>query len=145
MPMVRRHFAFAGAAVATAVLTPGMASATAASGVSAVETSRTTLLDGQEGVVQEITIQPGGSTGWQWHAGTLHIYVKQGTVTHNESDCFSTDVYSQNSYFVEQAGADNVQIDRNLGNTPLVMQVLYVDPAGSPLAQDAPNPGCRFQ
>jgi hypothetical protein len=144
MPGIR-HFAFAGATAAAAVLAPGVAGATAASGVSALETSRTTLPGGRERVVQEITIQPGGSTGWQWHDGTLFVSVKQGTVTHNEAGCFSTDVYSENSLFVEQAGPDNVQIDRNLGTTPLVLQVLYVNPAGRPLAEDAPNPGCRFQ
>jgi hypothetical protein len=38
-----------------------------------------------------------------------------------------------------------VHIGRNLGTTPVVLDVLYVDPAGSPLSEDAPNPGCPFQ
>ena len=144
MPTVRRRLALAGAVAATAALAPGVANATGASGVSTTETSRTTLL-GEEHVLRQITIQPGGSTGWQWHDGTLSVYVEQGTVTHNESDCGSTQVYSDNTSFLEPSGADNVQIDRNLGTTPLVMDVLSVGPAGSPLAEDAPNPGCSFQ
>jgi quercetin dioxygenase-like cupin family protein len=147
MPTVRRRFALAGAVAATAALTPaltpGVAGATAASGVSATETGRSAVLGGEQ-VRQQITIQPGGSTGWQWHDGTVYVYVEQGWVTHNEADCGSTQVYSDNSSFVEPSGADNVQIDRNLGTTPLVMDVVYVNPAGSPLAEDAPNPGCRF-
>jgi hypothetical protein len=31
-----------------------------------------------------------------------------------------------------------------VGDTPLVMQVLYILPAGSALSQDAPDPGCGF-
>jgi len=148
MPTVRRRIALAGAVAATAAVTPallpGVAGATAASGMSATENGRSSLL-GEERVLQHVTIQPGGSTGWKWHEGTVYVYVEQGWVTHNEADCGSTQVYSDNSSFVEPSGADNVQIDRNLGTTPLVMDVLYVDPAGSPLAHDAANPGCKFQ
>jgi hypothetical protein len=36
---------------------------------------------------REITISPGGSTGWHWHDGKLIGAVKQGTRTHNVSDC----------------------------------------------------------
>ncbi|WP_370364482.1 cupin [Catenulispora sp. GP43] len=144
MPLVRHRLALAGAIAAVTALTPGVAGATAASGVSAIEKGRSTLA-GEERVLRQITVQPGGSTGWQWHDGTLAVYVEQGTLTHNESDCGSTEVYSSNSSFVEPGGADNVQIDRNLGTTPLVMDVLYVDPVNSPLSEDAPNPGCRFQ
>ena len=144
MPTVRRRFALAGTVAAGAALTPGVAGATAASGVSATETSRSNLL-GVERVMEHVTIAPGGSTGWQWHTGTLSIYIEQGSLTHNESDCGTTKVYSDGSSLVEQSGADNVQLDRNLGTTPLVMDVLYVQPTGSPLAEDAANPGCRFQ
>jgi hypothetical protein len=38
-----------------------------------------------------------------------------------------------------------VHIGRNLGSTAVILDVLYVDPAGSPLSEDAPNPGCDFQ
>ena len=147
MPTVRRRFALAGAVAATAAVTPallpGVAGATAASGVSATETGRTSILGGEQ-VRQQITIQPGGSTGWQWHDGTVFVYVEQGSVTHNEADCGSTQVYSDNSSFVEPSGSNNVQIDRNLGTTPLVMDVVSANPVGAPPAEDAPNPGCRF-
>jgi hypothetical protein len=42
----------------------------------------------------------------------------------------------------EPSGARHVHIGRNLGKTPVVLDVLYVDPAGKPLADSAPNPGC---
>jgi hypothetical protein len=37
-----------------------------------------------------------------------------------------------------------VHIGRNLGTTPVILEVIYINPAGKPLAQDAANPGCRF-
>jgi oxalate decarboxylase/phosphoglucose isomerase-like protein (cupin superfamily) len=71
--------------------------------------------------------------------------VVQGTLTHNESDCAVDGVYRAGDTLVEPSGAGHVHIGRNLGATPLVLDVLYIDPAGSPLSEDAPNPGCGFQ
>jgi len=144
MSKISRRLARAGAVTATTVLTPGVASATPASGVSGTIISKTTIL-GTDYIRRQITIEPGGSTGWHWHDGTLYAYVEKGTLTHTDSDCTTTEVYSDNTSFVEPSGADNVHIGRNMGTTPLVLDVLYVDPAGSPLSEDAPNPGCSFQ
>ena len=52
---------------------------------------------------------------------------------------------STGSSISEPAGPEYVHIGRNLGTTPLVLDVLYVLPHGSPFAEDAPNPGCDFQ
>jgi quercetin dioxygenase-like cupin family protein len=144
MSKISRRLARAGAVTATTGLTPGVASATPASGVSGTIISKTTIL-GTDYIRRQITIEPGGSTGWHWHDGTLYAYVEKGTLTHTDSDCTTTEVYSDNTSFVEPSGADNVHIGRNMGTTPLVLDVLYVDPAGSPLSEDAPNPGCSFQ
>jgi quercetin dioxygenase-like cupin family protein len=139
-----RRIALIGAVATGIALTPGVASATPSSGVSATIVSKVTLV-GKDYILRQITIQPGGSTGWHWHDGTLYAYVEHGTLTHTDSDCTTTDVYSEGASFTEPSGADNVHIGRNLGTTPLVLDVLYVDPAGSPLSEDAPNPGCGFQ
>ena len=37
-----------------------------------------------------------------------------------------------------------MHIGRNLGTDPVILQIIYVDPVGKPLAEDAPNPGCDF-
>lgn len=143
MPRLSHRLALAGAVTATAALTPGLASATAASGVSAVVTGKSTIL-GTDYVRRQITIEPGGSTGWHWDEGVQYIYIEQGSLTHNDATCTTTDVLSQNTSFEEPGGADAVQIERNLGTVPLVMDVLTAVPAGSPLSHDAPNPGCAF-
>lgn len=144
MTRVHRRIALAGAVAATSALTPGVANATPSSGVSATTISQRTFL-GVDYIERQITIQPGGSTGWHWHDGTLYAYVEKGWLTHTDADCGTTKVYSDGTSFVEPSGADNVHIGRNLGTEPLVLDVLYVDPAGSPLSEDAPNPGCSFQ
>ena len=41
-------------------------------------------------------------------------------------------------------GSDRTDIARNLGPTPVVLEVTYVDPAGAPTSDSAPNPGCDF-
>ena len=139
-----RGIVAAGAMATGLALTPAVANATPSSGVSAVIISKVTF-GGKDYILRQITIQPGGSTGWHWHDGTLYAYVEQGTLTHTDADCTTTEVHSGGASFIEQSGATNVHIGRNLGTTPLILDVLYVDPAGSPLSEDAPNPGCSFQ
>lgn len=131
------------AVIAGSILVPGTSSATAADGVSAtVLWQRTT--DGTDYVFREITIAPGGSTGWHWHNGRLYGVIKQGTLTHNGANCAVDGVYPAGSGVFEPSGPDRVHIGRNVGDTPLVMQILYILPAGSPLSEDAPDPGCGF-
>jgi len=139
-----RGIALVSAVAAGATFTPGVAGATPSSGVSATSVTKITLA-GQEFVVRQLVIQPGGSTGWHWHDGTLYAYVEHGTLTHTDSDCTTTQVYNERPSFTEASGAGNVHIGRNLGTTPVTLNVLYVNPAGSPLSEDAANPGCSFQ
>jgi quercetin dioxygenase-like cupin family protein len=139
-----RRAALVGAIAAGAALLPSVASATPASGVTGVIISQVTV-GGKDYILRQITIQPGGSTGWHYHDGTLYAVVEQGTLTHTDSDCTTTATYSKGTAFVETSGAGNVHIGRDLGSTPVVLDVLYVDPAGSPLAESVANPGCSFQ
>jgi len=119
------------------------ASATPSRGVTAVPLNLSTN-NGYDYITREITISPGGSTGWHWHDGKLIGVVKQGTLTHNVSDCSVDGVYNVGDPVVEPAGADHVHIGRNLGADPVILEIIYVDPVGKPLAEDAPNPGCDF-
>ena len=139
-----QRIALTGAVLAGAVLFPAVANATPSSGVTGTILAETTV-GGKDYILREITIQPGGTTGWHYHDGTLYALVKQGTLTHTDSDCTTTDNYGAGSAFIEPSGANHVHIGRNLGSVPVVLDVIYVDPAGSPLAESVPNPGCPFQ
>ncbi|MBV9089977.1 MAG: cupin domain-containing protein [Mycobacteriaceae bacterium] len=131
------------AVVIAAVTVAATASATSATGVQANELWRRSA-DGTDYVFRQITIAPGGSTGWHWHNGRLYGVIEEGTLTHSLADCAVDGVYPAGAGVFEPSGADHVHIGRNLGATPLVMRVLYIVPAGGALAEDAPDPGCGF-
>jgi quercetin dioxygenase-like cupin family protein len=128
---------------AVAALTPATASATPGYGVSAVILSQATF-KGHDYVTREITIQPGGGTGWHFHDGRIYGLITQGTLTHYRSDCSVDGVFNPGDTITEVPGPDDVHAGRNFGPTPVVLDVVYINPAGSPLAEDAPDPGCGF-
>ena len=132
-------------AIAMAVLTPGSAAATPNSGIEANTMVQSTL-NGKDYVTRELTIAPGGTTGWHYHPGQIFGVIKQGTLTHyNGSDCSVDGVYNAGDAISEGSGTGYVHEGRNEGPTPVVMWVLYIKPEGSPLAVDMPNPGCPFE
>jgi quercetin dioxygenase-like cupin family protein len=118
--------------------------ATPGTGVSGVTLFQRVVGD-EEYVVREVTIAPGGATGWHYHPGSVFGLVEEGTLTHYQADCSVDGIYHRGRTISEASGPGYVHIGRNLGPDPLVLKVLYVNPAGSPLAVDAPNPGCPFE
>ncbi|GLY47573.1 hypothetical protein [Lentzea sp. NBRC 102530] len=76
----------------TATATPGTAGATPGYGVSAVTIFDHTVGDTQY-VLREITIAPGGSTGWHYHPGPVKGVVTKGVLTHYDSDCSIDGIY----------------------------------------------------
>lgn len=137
--------AVTGAVTAVTVLAGGTAFATPPGpGVTGTLIAQRTV-GGTDLVLREVTVPPGQATGWHYHDGPLHGYVKQGTLSHFDSTCAADGVYPRGSTLEEPAGPGNVHIGRNLGDTPVVLHVLYVLPHGAPLSEDAPNPGCSFE
>ena len=56
----------------------------------------------------------------------------------------STVVYPTGAPVTEGSGPDHVHIGRNLGPVPLVLWVVYIQPAGTPLSVDVrPIPAAR--
>jgi quercetin dioxygenase-like cupin family protein len=121
---------------------PGVAAATPPSGVTGTVLAQWSA-GGTDYVLREITVGPGGSTGWHFHDGTLYAAIRQGTLTRTMSDCTTTFTHPTGTTLVEDPA--HVHIGRNLGTTPTVLLVLYVNPAGAPLSRDAANPGCDFE
>ncbi|GHI01826.1 cupin [Streptomyces cellostaticus] len=137
--------AVVGTVTAAAFLTCTAAGATPAGpGVTTRIIGQTTV-GGTDYTLREITIPPGQSTGWHYHDGPVYAFVKQGTLSHFNSACGSDGVYRTGTTIRETFGPDHVHIGRNLGDTPLVLEALYVLPHGSPFSEDAPNPGCPYQ
>ncbi|GAA2830884.1 cupin domain-containing protein [Crossiella cryophila] len=124
------------------VLLAPAASATPSRGVTAKLLAQHTVGD-TDYVLREITIAPGGTTGWHRHLGTLYGVVRGGVLSHFDADCASDGVYKRGQAIVERP--DYVHVGRNLGTEPLILEVLYVLPHGAPLAVDEANPGCEFE
>jgi quercetin dioxygenase-like cupin family protein len=93
-----------------------------------------------EVVVQEITIAPGGTTGWHSHPGPVVVVVKAGTLTYVRAaggECSSTP-YSAGSAFVDP-GQGHAHTAFNLGAENLVLYATYFDvPAGGAFRIDVP-------
>lgn len=127
----------------TAVLAAGTpAAATPPTGVTATPTFDRTA-GGIRVAVRRITIAPGGDTGYHYHDGPVWAVVVAGTLTHYGADCRVDRVYRAGDVVVEPAGPGNVHIGRNEGRTPLVLDAIYLLPAGAPFAADAPAPSCE--
>jgi quercetin dioxygenase-like cupin family protein len=93
-----------------------------------------------EVVVQEITIAPGGTTGWHSHPGPVVVVVKQGTLTYVRAaggECILTP-YSAGTAFVDP-GQGHAHTAFNLGADNLVLMATYFDvPVGGSPRIDVP-------
>jgi quercetin dioxygenase-like cupin family protein len=96
--------------------------------------------DAGEVVVQEVTIAPGGTTGWHSHPGPVVVVVKQGTLTYIRADggvCSSTP-YAAGTAFVDP-GQGHAHTAFNLGSENLVLMATYFDvPVGGSPRIDVP-------
>jgi len=123
--------------------TTGTATATPSVGTSAVILSQSTV-DGIDYITREITIAPGGSTGWHYHDPVVYGIVRSGTLTHTLADCSEDGIFGAGAAVAEGQGPDHVHLGRNLGAEPVVMWVSYVAPTGTPSSVSMPDPGCGF-
>lgn len=145
--------AFGAAAVLVGV---GSASATPGAGVTASLLAKGTVAErvhvksaGNEQtdvLVQELTIAPGGTTGWHSHPGAAIVVVEQGmfTVRSRHGAACVTEVYGPGQAFVDP-GRGHQHVGSNHGTQPAVVTVTYLLPAGSAspridvLADDVPG------
>jgi quercetin dioxygenase-like cupin family protein len=97
---------------------------------------------GTDVAMAQITVDPGGSSGWHSHPGGAIIVVKAGTLTVYRSlggQCL-TETFSAGQAFIEKPG----EVDQvvNISTSPYVLFVTFpsVPPGASPRT-DEPNPG----
>ena len=137
------------AGVVTAVtVAPG--GATPPSGLTQVPLARGTdvsdgtipLQVGTDVAMAQITVEPGGTSGWHSHPGGAIVVVKQGSLTvygSAGSQCQIT-TYSAGQAFIERPGeVDDVT---NAGTVPYVLFVTFPRvPQGDSPRTDQPDPG----
>lgn len=132
--------------LAAALTAAPTASATPSNGVEVVTLSQNTV-NGTEYVVTRITIAPGGGTGWHYHPGEVFGYISEGTMTHWDvpavGGCTVDAVYEPGAPVKEGVGPAFIHNGRNQGSTPLVMEVVYINPVGAARSVEVPEPaGC---
>lgn len=99
-----------------------------------------------EVVVQEITIAPGGTTGWHSHPGPVVVVVKAGTLMYVRAvgdECIQTP-YTAGTAFVDP-GQGHAHTAFSVGSENLVLIATYFDvPAGGSARIDVPvvPPAC---
>ncbi|MBF6164219.1 hypothetical protein IU486_05440 [Streptomyces gardneri] len=92
-------------------------------------------------ILRQTVIEPGGSSGWHYHDGTLFVLVARGTLDHPGADCAPV-TYRHLRVFREPSGPRYPHVARNLGPVPVLLCVLYVTPVGSPLSRGVTPPEC---
>lgn len=97
---------------------------------------------GTDVAMTQITVVPGGSSGWHSHPGGAIIVVKQGTLTVYRalgSQC-QTSTYNAGEAFIERPGEVDQVI--NTGTIPYVLFVTFPRvPQGESARTDVPDPG----
>ena len=97
--------------------------------------------------VQQVTVAPGGSTGWHSHPGPAIVIVKSGAITFYDEDdlrCRGT-TYTAGKVYIDE-GYGHGHIGRNEGTTNVELYVTFLDmPVGAEPRIDVPSPGnCPF-
>ena len=100
------------------------------------------LKAGTNVVFAQITVLPGGSSGWHSHPGGAIVTVQQGSLTVYEAVGGGCEIatYSAGHTFVERPGEVDQVI--NTGTMPYTLYVLFPRvPVGALPRTDEPNPG----
>ncbi len=90
----------------------------------------------------QITVQPGGVSGWHSHPGGAIIAVQQGSLTVYASvgSTCESKTYTAGQAFIERPG--EVDQVKNTGTIPYVLYVVFPRvPQGASPRTDVPNPG----
>ena len=89
--------------------------------------------------VQDITIAPGGYSGWHAHPGHAFVMVRSGTASfYQAADPATPQVYPAGTGFVEEPWVVHNAV--NEGDTDLELFVFYLLPKGAPRRIDEPAP-----
>ena len=152
--MKKKYVTLLAAAAAALVAVP--AAATPGSGATSTIMARGTAAEKIKShsngpfdvVVQQITIAPGGHTGWHTHPGNAIAVVKSGALTVYDGDdptCTGRTITEGQVYL--DPGRGHIHLGRNESTTlPLDIVVTYLDvPLGGGVREDGENPGnCPF-
>jgi quercetin dioxygenase-like cupin family protein len=96
--------------------------------------------DATDVLVQTITFQPHGTSGWHFHPGVVIVVVESGQVTTHDENC-QTATYSAHQSFVE-SGTVPFMVSNESGTDNAVVYATIVVPAGSLFRIETAPPAC---
>jgi quercetin dioxygenase-like cupin family protein len=91
-------------------------------------------------LVQTITFQPQGTSGWHFHPGVVIVVVESGQVTTHDASC-QTATYGPHQSFVE-SGTEPFMVSNESATDKAVVYATLVVPAGSPFRIETSAPAC---
>ena len=91
-------------------------------------------------LMQTITFQPHGTTGWHFHPGYGIVIVESGHVTTHDSNC-QTRTYGPHESFTE-SGTLPFMVSNDSDTENAVVYATFVAPAGSPFRIETAPPAC---
>jgi quercetin dioxygenase-like cupin family protein len=91
-------------------------------------------------LVQTISFQPGGTSGWHFHPGVVIVVVESGQVTTHDASC-QTATYGPHQSFVE-SGTEPFMVSNESATDKAVVYATLVVPAGSPFRIETAPPAC---
>jgi len=96
--------------------------------------------DATDFLVQTITFQPNGFSGWHYHPGVVMVVVQSGQITTHDENC-QTRTYGPHETFVESGTAPFMVSNESSTENAVVYATLVV-PAGSPFRIETDPPPC---
>jgi quercetin dioxygenase-like cupin family protein len=91
-------------------------------------------------VVQQVTFQPQGNSGWHYHPGVVLVVVESGHVTTHDANC-QTKTYGPGQAFVE-SGNTPFMVSNDSTTDVAVDYATVVSPAGGPFRIETDPPAC---
>jgi quercetin dioxygenase-like cupin family protein len=96
--------------------------------------------DSTDVLVQTITFQPQGTSGWHFHPGIVIVVVESGQVTTHDANC-QTVTYGPHQSFVE-SGTLPFMVSNESTTDKAVVYATLVVPAGSVFRIEVAPPAC---
>ncbi len=91
-------------------------------------------------LVQTVTFNPHGSSGWHFHPGLVIVVVESGQVTTHDANCQTT-TYGPHQSFVE-SGTTPFMVSNESDTIPAVVYATIVVAAGSQFRIETFPPAC---
>jgi quercetin dioxygenase-like cupin family protein len=96
--------------------------------------------DATDVLVQTITFDKHGTSGWHFHPGIVIVVVESGQVTTHDASC-QTATYGAHQSFVE-SGTEPFMVSNDSDTDRAVVYATVVVPAGSPFRIETAPPAC---